>query len=330
MRTKSYTFERKVLDQGYLKYVDNMGGEEAIIEAARMSTGRGFEGWEPFEACSTCNWRSPMPPSGCDTNGAHHIMERKPGDAVLLEFLYSNRHMTPFEMVELKIEVYAPLMVFREWHRHRTQSYNEFSARYAVMPNDHYVPDFSRIAKQSKANKQGSGEPFSEEDALEICSDLGNEQQSVYQNYERLIQLGVANEIARINTPVSRYSKMTAKANLRNWLQFLSLRMDLNAQKEIRQYANAVGEIIKELYPRTFALWVEHEFFATRFSRTEMRVLRQLIQETREQASGFTERAGDLMAEKGIKGEKKQEALWKKLTADKAAPYADVTFLKDS
>jgi thymidylate synthase (FAD) len=310
-----------VLDKGYVKLVDYMGEESAIIEAARMSTGKGFVSWDEYKQCKHC-LLTMLPggaiPSWCDKNNGEHVLETKK-DSDLLEYLYANQHMTPFEMVEVKFEIKAPLVVFREWHRHRTQSYNEFSARYAVMPNEHYVPEPGRIAKQSKSNKQGSGDTFSLEDAIEICSDLSNEQEAVYQNYDRLIGMGVANEIARLNTPVSRYSKMTAKTDLRNWLSFLSLRMELSAQKEIRQFANAVAVSIKTLYPRTFKLWQEHSFFATRFSATEMRHLRAAWREL--QRGGYL----DDMGQEGSGMTKKQfKAFESKLETDKEAKYADV------
>lgn len=232
----------RVLDHGYVKYIAHMGSDEAIIEAARMSTGKGFEGWEK--------------------------------DARLLEFLWSNQHATPFEMCELAIEVQAPIMVFREWHRHRTQSYNEFSARYAQMPDLHYLPELERIQRQNTANKQGSAEPVTPEFASAILEQLKIQQAKVYHTYDGWVKSGIAKEVARLNTPVSRYSKMRAKTDLRNWLAFLQLRMAPNAQWEIRQYANAVAAIVADLFPRTWALFEEHTLYAVRFSRREVEELR--------------------------------------------------------
>lgn len=236
--------EIKVLDHGYVRLVDFMGSDEAVIEAARMSTGRGFESWDK--------------------------------DGKLLEYLYANKHLTPFECGgELMIEVKAPIMVFREWHRHRTQSYNEFSARYSVMPNEHYVPEPSRIQKQSTTNKQGSGDGLDEYVATVEVQNLAYEQQQIYDGYEARLAKGVAKEVARLNTPVSRYSKMRAKTDLRNWLAFLLLRMATAAQWEIRQYALAVAEIVKALWPRTFALFEEHDLGGVHLSRTEAERLGQ-------------------------------------------------------
>lgn len=246
-------YEKKILDHGYVRLIDWMGADETIIEAARMSTKGGFVSWDPYEGHAE-------------------------GDAGLLEYLWKNNHATPFEMCELAIEVQAPIMVFREWHRSRTQSYNEMSARYTVMPNLHYVPDAGRLIAQATKNKQAASvgdKEFTDLDAA--LSDIANEQEEVYQHYETLISHGVPKEVARINCPVSRYSKMRAKTDLRNWLHFLNLRMRPNAQWEIRQYANAVAEIIEELFPRTYWLFEEYTLHAESFSRTEMQVLRQLF-----------------------------------------------------
>lgn len=268
------------MDHGYVKLLDWMGTDESIIEAARMSTGRGFEGWDPVKRCKKClvlHAVSVHYTGGDMCADDAHEWEVTKGDQWLLAYLYENRHMTPFEMCELKIEVQAPLMVFREWHRHRTQSYNEFSARYSQMANLHYMPLLSRIQKQSATNKQGSAEAFPEEYAAEVIADMMNEQQQVYQHYEKLVNDGVAKEVARLNTPVSRYSKMVAKANLRNWLAFLTLRDDGAAQWEIRQYADVVGRVVRALWPRVYGLWEDHTKYAVTFSAPEMAVLREMI-----------------------------------------------------
>ncbi len=235
----------KVLDHGYVKYVDGMGSDESIIEAARMSTNKGFEGWEK--------------------------------DFNLLEFLWRNKHATPFEMCELALEVQAPIVVFREWHRHRTQSYNELSARYTQMPNIHYLPKADRIQTQSKTNKQGSAEPVKEHDASQVLAELEREQQEIYGYYEGWVEAGIAKEVARLNTPVSRYSRMRVKTDLRNWLAFCNLRMRPNAQWEIRQFANAVGEILKTIWPRTWGLFEEYDLYGASFGRLELKILRQIV-----------------------------------------------------
>lgn len=237
-------FEKKVLNHGYVKYIDHMGTEETIVEAARMSTGKGFQGWDK--------------------------------DAGFLSFLYRHHHSTPFEMCELSIEISAPIFVIREWHRHRTQSYNEMSGRYTQMPDEHYIPEASRVALQSVANKQGSGMALTPEDAEQFLAHIKAEQEEIYAQYEKDLGAGIAKEIARINTPVARYSRFRAKANLRNWLNFLRLRKAPNAQWEIRQYADAVGEIIQQLWPQTYKLFVEWDLESVTFSKSEMDIIRGL------------------------------------------------------
>lgn len=274
---KGHTIQ--VLDHGYVKYIDSMGNDETVIEAARMSTGRGFEGWEK--------------------------------DGALLDFLWRKKHATPFEMVELSLEVQAPLFVFREWHRHRTQSYNEFSARYSKMPDIHYVPDPSRIRKQSASNKQGTGEEeFPQEYIQMTLEELEYEQKQSYSFYEQMIEGGIAKEVARINTPVSRYSKMRAKTNLRNWLGFLNLRLRPNAQFEIRVFADAVETIIKNLFPRTHKLFEEYDLFSVSFSRKEMEILRQIIYTIQDNSSSPLPIEA-VAKSKGIEGRKLDEFIEK-------------------
>lgn len=305
---KGETF--KVLDHGFLKYVDSMGSDEFIVEAARQSTGRGFEGWEPSELCKYCRraWREGSSSVHCMENPSRpsanepgpHEWIKVPGDASMLEFMWANRHTSPFEFGELVVQVQAPIMVFREWHRHRTQTYSEMSARYIQMPDLHYLPDPERIKRQSKTNKQGSAESVSSADAENILRSFRIEQSKVYENYSGLVYDGVAKEIARLNTPVSRYSRMMAKGSLLNWLKFLSLRWDDNAQYEIQQYAECVAKVIEAIWPRTFALFLEHTKHAVTFSRSEMAVLRELVID-REEAKRVVEKLGTKRAERLLK-----------------------------
>ena len=217
----------QVLDHGYVELVESWGSDERIIESARMSTNKGFDGWDK--------------------------------DSKLLRYLWVNKHHTPFEMGGLIIEVQAPIFVFREWHRHRTQSYNELSARYTEMPDLFYLPSGTRTkaSRQSVKNKQGSQEGFSDLEAADVILDLRCAYADVRDVYEALLQKGVARELARLVLPMAQYSRMRASANLRNWLGFLTLRMDEHAQWEIRQYANAVGELVREKFPRTWELFTE-------------------------------------------------------------------------
>lgn len=267
-----------VLDHGYVTLVDFMGSDEDIVEAARMSTGKGFISWDPYSRCDACGHiiAGSDPTNSTNPGCTKHKMVSFPnGDVGLLDTLWRKKHATPFEMGELVIEVQAPIMVFREWHRHRTQSYNEFSARYSVMPNLHYIPERGRIQKQSAANKQGSAEAMDDETASQVRAELQREQEEIYGYYEGWVEAGIAKEVARLNTPVSRYSKMRAKGNIRNWFQFLNLRMRPDAQFEIRQFADEVGRIIKALWPKAYALFEEYDLFGAHFSRSELKCLRE-------------------------------------------------------
>lgn len=263
--------EIKVLDHGYVRYINHMGSEEDIIRAARMSTQKGFLGWGDKHVCGNIGEFYPDGVIGSVKENTCLACLSKQGDEKLLEYLYKNKHMTPFEMLELCIEVKAPIFVFREWHRHRTQSYNEMSARYIQMPDEHYVP---AVRMQDTKNKQGSTNLIPD-DFLEVDFNKATreDQKQVYEAYEEFIARGVAKEVARINTPVSRYSVMWAKTDLRNWLAFLQLRMAPNAQLEIRMYANAVASIIKELWPRTYALFEEYTLHSYNLSRADIRLL---------------------------------------------------------
>jgi thymidylate synthase (FAD) len=225
--------EIDLLDSGYVRFVDSWGSDESIIEAARMSTGKGFNGWGT---------------------------EEEPGDEKLLAYLWNNKHATPFEMGGVVIEVKAPLFVFREWHRHRTQSYNEMSARYIPLPDENYSPTLDRLlvgSNTATTNKQaqGSGKHLGWEEAKEWRNQLKDLYAHAQKVYESGIALGVPKELARLPVPVARYSRMRASANLRNWLGFLTLRQAPAAQWEIREYANAVGSIVAEKFPRTWELF---------------------------------------------------------------------------
>lgn len=241
----------KLLDHGYVELVETWGSDERIIEAARMSTGRGFNGWGPKHA-ESCPISENIPVMR-ECNCAHNT----PGDEKLLAYLYDHKHMTPFEMAGMVIEVKAPIFVFREWHRHRTQSYNEMSARYIPLPDENYIPTVERLLVQGGANKQAQGSKVVDvhiAEQFQIKLQLGYA--AAQEDYEAAIDAGIPKELARLIVPVGRYSRMRASANLRNWLQFLTLRMDLAAQWEIRQYANAVGDLIAEKFPHTWGLFI--------------------------------------------------------------------------
>lgn len=228
----------KLLDHGYIELVDKWGSEEDIIRAARMSTQKGFKGWGD-------------------------ILAGTQGDERLLAYLWRNKHCSPFEMAGATFEVQAPIFVFREWHRHRVPfGYNEASARYAPLPNVNYIPTVERLMLNSggsnkQAGKTSGARQLTEDEAelfLEQLSEIYALSESLYQG---ALESGVPKEIARVHLPVGRYSKMRATSNLRGWLSFLTLRMAPNAQWEIRQYANAVHDMLANRFPRTLALFDE-------------------------------------------------------------------------
>lgn len=223
----------QVLDHGYVDHIESWGKgkagvpEAAIIEAARQSTQGSFRGWEL--------------------------------DEKLLGFMYEKKHSTPFEFAGMTIQVQAPILVFREWHRHRTQSYNEMSARYAPLPDVNYLPTVDRCflvqAQNRQAQAVGGSEVLTHESALDWLTTLSDLYVKCEDAYQGGLRRGVPKEIARCAIPVGRYSRMYASANLRNWIAFLTLRTHPDAQDEIRQFANAVGRIVKQEFPRTWDLF---------------------------------------------------------------------------
>lgn len=232
----------KVLDHGYVTLVQTWGSDESIVEAARMSTGKGFLGWGPKE--ETCDL--------CGGSGVEHVgadafnptgkrpcpkTKQVPGDEKLLRYLYENNHATPFEMAGMTIEVQAPIFVFREWHRHRTQSYNEMSARYMPLPDVNYIPTVDRmmlggghLTKQAGTVAGAAALTAEGSQAWREIIDVVYVQ--LERHYQDMLRAGVPKELARVILPVGRYSRMRASANLRNWLAFLTLRMAPQAQWE--------------------------------------------------------------------------------------------------
>lgn len=257
--------EIQVFDHGYVKIDPEkwiLGSDEFIVESARMSTGKGFLGWSDMRCECTFvdkiydSLRLPL--HNCDKCKGKGII---PGDEKLLRTLFMSdpMHSSPFEMCELVFEIQAPIFVFREWHRHRTQSYNEMSARYIKLPDLYYVPPIKRLmaAKQSSVNKQGSEEGFDSDTAINIAAMLNKTYKEARDMYCKLLAIGVSREIARLPIPVAQYSRMRAKANLLNWFRFITLRNHPKAQWEIQQYAAVIEQVIQRYFPRTHELFVE-------------------------------------------------------------------------
>lgn len=278
----------QILDYGFTEYVEHWGCDERIIEAARMSTGKGFLGWDagPCEPCGgsgqvdgsigvwydhPLGWKTGE--QICVRTGVRRVSPGKvrcivcngsgklAGDAKLLKYLHVNRHSTPFEMAGMTLTIQAPIAVFREWHRHRTQSYSEMSARYVALPNTNYVPTPERCLMVAGANKQAGrivgADELTHEQALEWIELLEKSYEVCEAVYQSGLARGIPKELARMIMPVGRYSRMMASTDLRNWLGFLTLRMDKNAQWEIRQFAYQVGRYVKAIYPRTWDLFIE-------------------------------------------------------------------------
>ena len=282
----------KILDHGYLKYVDHMGSDEAIVEAARTSTGRGFVSWDPYERCDVCE--AVRFPTSIDVvledvavaaqhPDCQHVWKKFPrGDLGLLEYLYVHRHLTPLEVGgELCVEAKSPIFVFREWQRHRTFGFNEMSARYTPLPDLNYVPTVERLMMNSTTNKQAGVAAGADELSAVGASVYRQSLVKMYEQQEALYQealkMGVPKELARCHLPVGRYSRMRAKTDLRNWLAFLELRQADTAQWEIRQFADGVAGIVQEIWPRTFALYEEHARHGVRIGQTEAMVLRETL-----------------------------------------------------
>lgn len=244
----SETKRTTILDHGYIELIEHWGSDERVIESARMSTGKGFNGWGIHSEEDHTN--------GCSSRCIV-------GDEKLLRFLWENHHATPFEMAGVTIEIKAPIFVFREWHRHRTQSYNEMSARYTPLPNENYIPSVARLmigsdGKNKQAGTVGGAEVLTADGAEEFRRALAVSYADAEALYQAALKMGVPKELARVHLPVGRYSRMRASANLRNWLGFLSLRSTAKnpaAQWEIRQYADALHDMLAPVFPRTLALF---------------------------------------------------------------------------
>lgn len=229
----NHNVEYAVLDHGSIRLVESWGSDERIIESARMSTDGAFRGWGSKEAA---------------------------GDEKLLNRLWRDQHTSPFEMCGLTLDVEAPLFVIKQWQRHRTQSYNELSARYSEMKLNMYVPSLERIQAggQSPTNRQCSGTEIAAPVSERILEIIQSSYDVSTLAYDRLLSLGLSRELARIVLPVGQYTRMRASANLLNWLKFLKLRDALDAQPEISDYATLVALILESRFPRTYEIYWRH------------------------------------------------------------------------
>jgi thymidylate synthase (FAD) len=212
-----------VLDHGFVRLVDSMGNDLSVVRAARVS----------YDAA----WRAG---------------EDQSGDEKLINYLWRNHHTTPFEAVVFTFEVKAPIFVLRQWHRHRTWSYNELSARYKPLPEEFYVPRPEHIGTQSKDTKQaraqGEPDPVAAAHIKATC-------EHAFRAYRMLLEDGVPRELARSVLPVATYSHMFATVDLLNLMRFLTLRCDQHAQYEIRVYADVMRELARSIVPVCIKAW---------------------------------------------------------------------------
>lgn len=254
----------KVLDHGFIRLVDYMGGDEDVVEAARLSYKAGTK----------------------MTND----------EIGLINYLLRHKHETPFEMVEFKFHIKMPIFVARQWIRHRTANVNEQSARYSILANEFYVPQGEYMNPQSKTNKQGrSAKELPHSERIRALQLLKEDAERSYTHYEEMLneridqhtgkvetidpeKFGLARELARMNLSLNFYTEWYWKCDLRNLFNFLRLRMDSHAQYEIRIYANELGKIVQALCPWSWNAFEEYILYAETFSRKERAILKQILE----------------------------------------------------
>src|SRR5215468_10375669 len=249
--------ERQVLDHGFIRVVDYLGDDAAIVQAARVSYGR----------------------------GTRRVSE----DQGLINYLMRHRHTTPFEMCEIKYHVKLPIFVARQWVRHRTANVNEYSARYSILDKEFYIPAPEHLAVQATTNRQGRGAAIDGEAAKRALDLLRRDAEAAYAGYAALLnedpsgapidpgRPSLARELARINLSLGFYTQWYWKIDLHNLLHFLSLRADPHAQYEIRAYAEAMLQILKRWVPMTYAAFLDYRMNAALVSATGLAVIRRLL-----------------------------------------------------
>jgi thymidylate synthase (FAD) len=267
-----------VLDHGFVRVIDYMGDDGAVVQAARVSYGR----------------------------GTRRVSE----DAGLIRYLMRHRHSTPFEMCEIKYHVKLPIFVARQWIRHRMANVNEYSARYSILDREFYIPAPEHLAAQSDSNRQGRGAVLEGAEAEQVLRLLRDDASLTYDHYAFMLnedgadpaRQGLARELARMNLTLNTYTQWYWKSDLHNLLGFLSLRADSHAQYEIRAYADAMLRSVEAWVPATFAAFQDYRMGAVTLSAGMLDVVRRMLGgETVEQAgSGLSKREwAELMATLG-------------------------------
>ena len=261
-----------VLDHGFIRVIDYMGDDAAIVQAARVSYGKGTK----------------------------KISE----DAGLIRYLMRHWHSTPFEMCEMKFHVKLPMFVARQWIRHRTANVNEYSARYSILDKEFYIPKAEHLAAQSTMNNQGRGEVLEGEEAQRALEWLKNDAETAYDHYQAMLnedaagnvidadKKGLARELARMNLPVNAYTQWYWKIDLHNLFHFLHLRADPHAQYEIRAYADAMIEVVKKWVPIAAQAFEDYRMGAAHMSAKGIEVTRKLLagEPVSQESSGMSKR----------------------------------------
>lgn len=273
-----------VLDHGFIRVIDYMGDDGAIVQAARVSYGKGTK----------------------------KVNE----DKGLIHYLMRHRHSTPFEMCEIKFHVKLPIFVARQWIRHRTANVNEYSARYSILDNEFYLPKPHELAVQSKTNRQGRGQGLTPEESSKVIRLLKEESEESYANYLRLlgedegkkekgfsnletedflVKDGLARELARMNLTLNFYTQWYWKIDLHNFMHFLSLRADSHAQYEIRVYAEQMLEVLKRWVPLTYEAFQAYRLQGAHLSSRALDVIRRRLagETVTQKESGMGQREWD-------------------------------------
>lgn len=261
-----------ILDHGFIRVIDYMGDDSAIVQAARVSYGKGTK----------------------------QISQ----DKGLIFYLMRHRHTTPFEMCDIKFHIKLPIFVARQWIRHRTASVNEYSARYSIMGKEFYIPQREHLAAQSTTNKQGRADVLNDREAERVLEILRSDSARCYDHYEEMLNCdeegnvvnpdknGLARELARMNLNLNYYTEWYWKINLHNLLHFLSLRADPHAQYEIKVYADAMLDVVQKWVPITYDAFMEYRLKGVNLSGTMVEVVKRMFagEKVTQENSGMTKR----------------------------------------
>ena len=246
-----------ILDHGFIRVVDYMGNDNSIVQAARVSYGKGTK--------------------------------KVNTDTGLIKYLMRHWHSTPFEMCEIKYHVKLPIFIARQWIRHRTANVNEYSARYSILDKEFYLPSKENLAAQSISNRQGRGDVIDGNQAEKVLGLLKDDAERTYKNYEEMLnqrydgsvidedKIGLARELARMNLTLNTYTQWYWKTDLLNLMNFLRLRADHHAQYEIRAYADVMLDTLKRWVPTTFEAFIDYRVGGTEVSSKGKEVLKKLI-----------------------------------------------------